>query len=211
MTTLLTRLIIFVVVSVLVAAIVYSPLSNSFVFALPPKQGWIDSGNCTSTGDPRPSKVGTKEKMTCCWRERVPGQILGVRYCQTCTITWSGDGWETGDCQEAELQFSQFIPTPTPTPTPLTPLGPLGIPEGGTIQEPTPTPTSPLGPRPFTPLGEATVQEPQTIPTPTPEDDQSDNGPGPFRGPLGGGVLQEPDDEENNNEPEDDGNEEQVP
>lgn len=32
---------------------------------------------------------------TCCWRERVPGQILGERYCQTCT--YSEDA-STTDC-----------------------------------------------------------------------------------------------------------------
>ncbi len=141
---------------------------------------------------------GKPESEICCWLERTKEGTKTI--CQTCT----GKGTDVVICDDPEPMFQQPA-TPTPTP------GPLVLPEDGVLQQPTPTPASPLGPKPFTPLGEGTIQEPQTTPTPTPEDDQSDDGPGPFRGPLGGGVLQEPDDEENNNEPENDGNEEQVP
>jgi hypothetical protein len=113
-------------------------------------------------------------------------------------VECSGSEESPHNCSDPYISMAS---KPTPVPTPL---GPLGIPEDGVLQQP--PPASPLGPRPFTPQGEATVQQPpQTTPTPSPEDDQSDDGPGPFRGPLGGGVLQEPDDE-----PEDNGdNEEQ--
>ncbi|MDQ2686029.1 MAG: hypothetical protein M3Y25_09345, partial [Thermoproteota archaeon] len=56
--------------------------------ALPPAPGWGTSKNCVN--DTRDTVT-----TTCCWRERVPGQILGQRYCQTCT--YSADG-STTDC-----------------------------------------------------------------------------------------------------------------
>jgi hypothetical protein len=44
--------------------------------------------------------------VTCCWREKVPGQILGGKYCQTCTYSGSGET-QTVTCTDKELQYLQ--------------------------------------------------------------------------------------------------------
>lgn len=59
-----------------------------YVYALPPAPGWSTSRNCTA--DSRDALT-----TTCCWREKIPGSILGQRYCQTCT--YSADA-STTDC-----------------------------------------------------------------------------------------------------------------
>jgi hypothetical protein len=59
-----------------------------YVYAVPPAPGWGTSKNCMA--DTRDAVT-----TTCCWRERVPGQMLGQRYCQTCT--YSADA-STTDC-----------------------------------------------------------------------------------------------------------------
>lgn len=64
--------------------------------AVPPSRGWWDSKNCS----------GGDTSMTCCWRENVPGQTLGERYCQTCTIQKDADGsFSVVSCEDPELQY----------------------------------------------------------------------------------------------------------
>jgi hypothetical protein len=43
--------------------------------------------------------------LTCCWREPVPGKIVGEVYCQTCLVNEDGT---TGDCDPKELQMRQL-------------------------------------------------------------------------------------------------------
>jgi hypothetical protein len=52
------------------------------------------SGDCETYFDEK-----NKESMkTCCWREKVPGQILGQTYCQTCQSNGT-------NCGDKELQM----------------------------------------------------------------------------------------------------------
>lgn len=83
---------IIVVISFFTFAFIYSSSFTFDVFAVPPDDrfGGKDS-NCTTDY--------SKDTKTCCWRERVPGQILGKTYCQTC----DSDG---KICKEKVLQFT---------------------------------------------------------------------------------------------------------
>ncbi|HZA68063.1 MAG TPA: hypothetical protein VE548_00055 [Nitrososphaeraceae archaeon] len=40
--------------------------------------------------------------MTCCWREKIPGSILGEKYCQTC---YYGPNGLLTSCDDKELQY----------------------------------------------------------------------------------------------------------
>jgi hypothetical protein len=79
---------IIVITTLFIIAFIYSSSSSFNVYAVPPDKRW---GNNCSTD----FKTGEK---TCCWRERVPGQLLGKTYCQTCDI-------EGKNCKEKVLQF----------------------------------------------------------------------------------------------------------
>ncbi|MGC1134104.1 MAG: hypothetical protein WA941_14865 [Nitrososphaeraceae archaeon] len=124
--------VIFVVISVLVGALVYSSISSFYVFAAPRD----------------PNNPGTRctynegyTEQTCCWRERIPGSILGELYCQTCKI----NPVETGSpCQPKELQYlepstsgvsplEEGVLEQTPAP-PSGPAAPLQ--DGGVLQQP---------------------------------------------------------------------------
>jgi hypothetical protein len=63
--------------------------SPSYLYAVPPDPGWGTSKNCTA--DTRDAVT-----TTCCWRERIPGSMLGQRYCQTCTYTENAGSTECG-------------------------------------------------------------------------------------------------------------------
>ena len=83
---------IVVVTSFLLFAFIYSSSSTFDIFAVPADKKWgTYSSACTTD-----SKTGQK---TCCWREPVPGQILGKTYCQTCDSKGKV-------CKEKVLQFS---------------------------------------------------------------------------------------------------------
>ena len=82
--------------TLLLVAFIFSLPSASNVFAVPMQQGFKDSANCTT------SAPTSTSSMTCCWREKIPGSILGERYCQTCY--YGPNGLLTG-CDDKELQF----------------------------------------------------------------------------------------------------------
>lgn len=80
------------VISVLVASLLSSSSFVSSVFAASKDPRW-ENGGC-SLKDYEPGSPTS----TCCWREMVPGQILGQEYCQTCDSS-------TGKCGDKELQM----------------------------------------------------------------------------------------------------------
>jgi hypothetical protein len=70
------KFVVSIVISTLLVASIYS-LSSAFdVFALDADESWANGG--CGLMDPDTGK------KTCCWREKIPGQILGIKYCQTC-------------------------------------------------------------------------------------------------------------------------------
>jgi hypothetical protein len=79
--------------------------SAPYVFAEKPDPHYPNSGNCSWSGP-------NDKYQTCCWRERVPGQILGEQYCQKCTWV-EGQGYV--DCSQKELQMLEQPPTPPPS------------------------------------------------------------------------------------------------
>jgi hypothetical protein len=140
-----------VVISVLVAALIYSP-SAFFAFAAPPDSRYFTSQGCDSQG---PTTKDGGRRITCCWREKVPGQILGKEYCQTCT---QKDG-KVYDCTSKEPQaFEQ-----PPTSSPFDPTAPL---QGGVLEQP--ATSSPFDPTAPPQGGVSEQQEQQTPPTPAP-------------------------------------------
>jgi hypothetical protein len=112
------RPVISVVISVLVIALVYSSFSSSTVFGADMDPGFRNSKSCTV-------KVTENQDIkTCCWRERVPGQLLGKEYCQTCTTGAAG----STSCQEKKPQALEQPPTPLP----FDPTAPL---QGGVLEQ----------------------------------------------------------------------------
>ena len=126
-----SKSVIFVVISVLVVILVYSSFTPFIVLAEPPASGWGSSKDCgldKATGE-----------VECCWREKIPGQILGVEYCQTCKRT--ANGW---NCTPKEKQSvtpttdEDIVPGDTgvleqpPTSTPFDPGAPL---QGGVLEQ----------------------------------------------------------------------------
>lgn len=89
------RSLIFVVISVLVVGLVYSSFSSYVVVAEPMDPRFDGGGNCTDSE----LRDGALER-TCCWREPIPGSILGKKYCQTCTLKTD----RTSDCKPKEPQ-----------------------------------------------------------------------------------------------------------
>jgi hypothetical protein len=130
------RTIIFIIISALIVALVcgsFTPFTPFIVYAEPPTSGWEQSKDCT--GNPSEGKG-----QTCCWRERIPGQILGKTYCQTCKTKDYPSG--PMECTKKEPQALEQPPTPQP----FDPTAPL---QGGVLeqQEQTP-PTSAPGTTP---------------------------------------------------------------
>lgn len=81
---------------ILLVPFLYFASSVPDACAVPPSRGWWDSKNCS----------GGDTSMTCCWRENVPGQTLGERYCQTCSIQKDDDGsFTVVSCEDPELQY----------------------------------------------------------------------------------------------------------
>jgi hypothetical protein len=108
---------IFLVISFLVVALIYSSFSE-FVSAVPrdPKNTPA-STSCTTNKD---------GSQTCCWRVRVSGQILADEYCQICASVGSND------CKSPVKQaILEQPPTPPPTPGPAARLQ-----DGGVLEQP---------------------------------------------------------------------------
>jgi hypothetical protein len=63
--------------------------------------GWSQSTNCETL-------PGKTTKIRCCWREPIPGSILGQKYCQTCTATTKPGIF---NCTEKEKQSLTAPPT----------------------------------------------------------------------------------------------------
>ena len=82
--------------TLLLVGLLVSLQSVSNIFAAPIQQGFKDSANCTT------SAPTSTSSMTCCWREKIPGFILGERYCQTC---YYGPNGLLTSCDDKELQY----------------------------------------------------------------------------------------------------------
>jgi hypothetical protein len=67
------------------------------VIAVPPDPNFGESrGTCETSDD--------GSATTCCWREEIPGILLGESYCQTCKRTMTNNGITT-NCSDKELQM----------------------------------------------------------------------------------------------------------
>jgi len=122
------------VISVIVFSIIIS-ISISNVYAAPKDPRYKIDSDCHTVYD----KKQKKYMETCCWRERVPGQILANNYCQTCE-----EG--TNNCGDKVLQMpllEQNKPTNpllnndivTENPPPLQPSSPTSD-KGANVREP---------------------------------------------------------------------------
>jgi hypothetical protein len=156
-----TKRVIFMILPLLFVPLVYGMSSTPDACAAPPDSRW-ESGNCT---DDEVTYTGVAIKKTCCWREKIPGSILGETYCQQCTRNLMTGTW---DCQQKELQFLEQPPTPP------TPVGPFAPPlSAGVLEQPlTATTPPPLFGR-NVPLqggvfGQPSITTATPIPTPPP-------------------------------------------
>jgi hypothetical protein len=172
--------VIFVVISILVIAIIYSPSATFGV----PNYSNHPNAVCSPTGG-KSGPLGLEENK-CCWKLNT-GQV----YCSTCE-----NGGTRGmiNCSDPEIQHSVRGEDIT------------GFPEGGVVDEPPtpiPAPTSPFAP-PTGGVFDPPKAAPTTILTPFPTPPQ-DDGSGPLN-PQGGGILQQPEEVE---DPEDEGENEE--
>jgi hypothetical protein len=87
----------------------------SMVFAEKPDPGYPGSVDCSWSGP-------NDKYQTCCWREKIPGKILGEQYCQKCAWV-EGQGYV--DCTQKELQMLEQPPNPSPTSLPSSPSAPI--------------------------------------------------------------------------------------
>src|SRR5918996_2982342 len=209
-TTLLTKSLVFVVISSLAFALIYSSysLSTFWVFAEP--SGGI---SCKRTGT---------LKATCCQDHiinRSPSNPAGtlVTYCTDCDLGPGGGYSSLQNCSERYIAAAAEEPTPTPTPPILdrVPPGVLGdlptveqapattpplfgeTPSGGIEQPPTATTQPTPGGGANVPTEGGSAEQP-----PTSQDDQNDNQGGGLptikneeNVPPGGGVAEQPQDE----------------
>lgn len=201
-----TKRVIFMILPLLFVPLVYGISSTPDACAVNPDKRW-HGGTCSSEGK------GGEFKMTCCWREPIPGSILGQSYCQICTLTPQ----KTWNCEPKVAQMStpptgpltpgnlQNLPTLEQVPT--TPQPPLfGETPGGAEQPPTLTPTQP------TPDTGGSTTQPRPPQTVTPEITEDDNEGGGLPSIQSrpniqseGEITAQPEDEESQNE--DDGQE----
>ncbi|MDR4492417.1 MAG: hypothetical protein R2685_16230 [Candidatus Nitrosocosmicus sp.] len=95
-------------ITVVILSFVIVLVSGSFapfiVYAEPPASGYYMS-TCDTSNMPESNDGGVR--VTCCWREHIPGQILGKEYCQTCT---QKDG-KVYDCTAKQPQALGQQPT----------------------------------------------------------------------------------------------------
>ncbi len=192
----LPKPLIFVVISVFAVTLICSSFTPFIVFAEPPAPGWSASHSCTKVVSGGQT-VGNK----CCWREKVPGQILGKEYCQTCTFV--------GKSTSCGPKEAQSITTPPTTGESVLPEGgvaeqpeqpPLfgeNVPPTGGIEQPPTTTTQPApGGGANVPTEGGSAEQP-----PTPQDNQDNQGGGlptiknKENVPLGDGVAEQPEDD----------------
>lgn len=86
---------IFATSIVLLVPFAYATLSMQDACARASHPGYDKATECTGSQD---------TGKTCCWREPVEGQMLGVKYCQTCTTKCDSKGTCTETCTRAEKQ-----------------------------------------------------------------------------------------------------------
>ena len=96
MVSLLATRLICAIGTVLVIAFAFSSPAVSNVLAAPMHPGFASSKNCTHSA---PTAISSS---TCCWREKIPGSILGEKYCQTC---YYGPNGLLTSCDDKELQY----------------------------------------------------------------------------------------------------------
>ena len=82
--------------TLLLVSFLFSLPSVTNVFAMPMQEGFKNSANCSMSA---PTSISS---MTCCWREKIPGSMLGERYCQTC---YYGPNGLLTSCDDKELQY----------------------------------------------------------------------------------------------------------
>jgi len=133
------KLVISVVISFLAVALILS--SSTFtVYALPPEEGFSNSGTC---GDITKNPRTGNNSQSCCWTERVPGKLPPNNketYCQTCEFTAAGT-----DCKPKQPQLRPSARGASPEegvleqpPTPQ-PVGPAAPQQGGGVLQQTPS------------------------------------------------------------------------
>jgi hypothetical protein len=123
-TSLFTKPLIFVVISVLVVALIYGSFTPFIVYALPPDSRWDSSQSCDQSKTNQFGEIMENVEVTCCWREKIPGYIyLADEYCQTCV--YDEGQWK---CSQKELQMLEQPQTPTP----FDPTAPL---QGGVLEQ----------------------------------------------------------------------------
>jgi hypothetical protein len=130
-----------VVTSVLIIALLYSPLSAFKVNALPPDPNY-EGGTCS--GITTNKNTGSLDR-TCCWTQTKEGS-KGVfkpraKYCQTCSADAEG---KFTFCSAKRI--AEVVSDEPPTPLPTQPSGPFVLPEEGVLQEPTTPPSDPAAP-----------------------------------------------------------------
>jgi hypothetical protein len=87
-----------------------------FVEAAPRDPGFDRRGECSEKTDNNNNIIS----KTCCWREPVPGQILGKTYCQTCDKNFLNCG------DKVAQSYNRNIPDVVNQPTvPLTQQPPI--------------------------------------------------------------------------------------
>ena len=141
--------VIFVVISVLVVALVYSPSTISYVFAVPPDPQFGQRGKCNNDVE--------RLQVDCCWTESYGPLFPSVTFtvCQTCNIDTNTGGFV--DCTEVQrtsgggtFEAQQIPPSNTTIPPagggvfeaqPLPPSN-TTIPQGGGVFEAQPLPPS---------------------------------------------------------------------
>ncbi|MDP9488595.1 MAG: hypothetical protein M3P28_00110 [Thermoproteota archaeon] len=99
---------IFVFSTVLLVPILYYVASIPDACARPGSPGYYSSQNCSGS-------LLSKEGRTCCWREPIPGSILGEKVCQTCKEEAKPGGVISETCgpqtkQSAARQPSETLP-----------------------------------------------------------------------------------------------------
>lgn len=151
------------VISVLVIAFVYSSISISEIYAVPPDKNW-GTEPCIF------SKVSAL--VTCCWFEGT------TRYCQDCV---SLPGESRPNCNPKETLFLEQPPTPPPS-GPAAPLQDGGVlqqppvtrgqgvlPEDGALQQQQQQPADEEAARTVEPPTEDETTQPTQEPLPCPE------------------------------------------
>jgi hypothetical protein len=118
------RSVIFVVLGVLFVPFVYGSSSILDACAAIPDDRFGTSSYCSGG-------VKSREGKTCCWREQVPGKLLGDTYCQTCYEKTDSKGNSYLQCTE---KTKQALKLPTEQ------SGPAGT----VLEEQTTTTTPPI-------------------------------------------------------------------